>query len=96
MELPVSPACSVPQVPEVGGGRWAVGRAGRWHPTSGSRPPALRSSEAPRISEKPPFHGLIEYLNNPFIPARHKECCPNSGDSGRRPRAQWPLECRCY
>lgn len=51
---------------------------------------------APRFSEKPPFHGLIEYLNNPFIPARHKECCPNSGDSGRRPRAQWPLEWGCY
>lgn len=27
------------------------------------------------------IHGLIEYLNNLFIPARHKECGPNSAGS---------------
>lgn len=65
-------------------------------PPLGEQPASAAELGAPRFSEKPPFHGLIEYLNNPFIPARHKECCPNSGDSGRRPRAQWPLEWGCY
>lgn len=73
-------------VPEVGGGCVMA------PPPRGAAPASSAELGAPGISEKPPFHGLIEYLNNPFIPARHKECCPNSGDSGRRPRAQWPLE----
>lgn len=75
---------------------WRREGAGRWHPRLGEQPASSEELGAPRFSAKPPFHGLIEYLNNPFIPARHKECCPNSGDSGRRPRAQWPLEWGCY
>lgn len=75
---------------------WRREGARRWHPRLGEQPARSAELGAPRFSEKPPFHGLIEYLNNPFIPARHKECCPNSGDSGRRPRAQWPLEWGCY
>lgn len=77
-------------------GGWVGGGAGRYHPHLREQPASSAEPGAPRFSEKPPFHGLIEYLNNPFIPARHKECCPNSGDSGRRPRAQWPLEWGCY
>lgn len=32
-------------------------------------------------SQKDPIHWLIEYLNNLFIPAMNKECCPNNIDS---------------
>lgn len=83
--------------------RWETTTGGGWETAPTTPPPHPREQPAscvepgaPRFSEKPPFHGLIEYLNNLFIPARHKECCPNSGDSGRRPRAQWLLEWGCY
>lgn len=33
------------------------------------------------VWKRNPIHSLIEYLNNLFIPARHKECCPNNIDS---------------
>lgn len=94
--LPEKPACAYKPASSQQPWWWGGGR-GLEAGTPAREQPA-RSAElgAPRFSEKPPFHGLIEYLNNPFIPARHKECCPNSGDSGRRPRAQWPLEWGCY
>lgn len=66
---------------------WRWEETGREGPLLSLRRAALELCGAggPRFSAEPPFHGLIEYLNNPFIPARHKECCPNSGDSSRRP-----------
>lgn len=94
LRAPPSPLCSQQSQRWETGGGWET--APPPTPAPESSPASSAELGAPRFSEKPPFHGLIEYLNNLFIPARHKECCPNSGDSGRRPRAQWLLEWGCY